>query len=171
VKRAPLSSYIGFVLLLGLTLVQSSIGPFFTIAGRHLDLVLTAVVGWTLLRGPGEGVLWAIAGGLCLDLFSSGPFGLMTIALVVTSLLAGLGYGRVFGGYMVLPLVVAFPFSLVYYLVYTLLLDVSGRSVAWLPALTNVILPASLLDIVAMLILFPPLRMLHRRAGREEISW
>lgn len=158
-------------MLLGLALAQSSVGPFLTVAGVHPDLVLMAVVGWTFLRGPGEGVMWAIVGGLCLDLLSSGPFGLMTVALVVASLLAGLGYGRIFGGYLVLPLALAFPLSLVYYLVYMLLLIVFSQSVDWLPALTTVILPASLLNIAAMLVLFPPLRALHRRTGREQIGW
>jgi rod shape-determining protein MreD len=157
--------------LLGLALVQSSVGPFLTISGVHPDLVLVAVVGWTLLRGPEQGVLWAIVGGLCLDLFSSGPFGVMTVALIVASSLARLGYGRVFGGYAILPLVLTFPLSLAFYLTCTLLLNALGRSIAWLPALTGVILPASLLNIGAMLILFPPLRLLHRRTGRQEISW
>ena len=170
-RRTLISNYLGFALLLGLALTQSSVGPFLAVTGVHPDLVLMAVVGWTLLRGPGEGVLWAIVGGLCLDLLSSGPFGLMTIALVITSLLAGLGHGRVFGGYIVLPLVLAFPLSLVYYLSYTLLLNVFGWSVVWLPALANVILPVSLLNIVVMLVLFPPLYALHRRTGRKEISW
>ncbi len=116
-------------------------------------------------------MMWALVGGLCLDLFSNGPFGLMTIALVVTSLLARLGYGLVFGSYIILPLTLAFPLSLAFYLTYTLLLDVFGRPVAWLPALTNVILPASLLNVAVMLVLLPPLRLLHRYTGREEMSW
>jgi site-specific recombinase len=143
-------------LLLGLALAQSSLGPFLTVAGVHADLVLMAVVGWTFLRGPGEGI---------------GPFGLMTVALVAASLLATLGYGRVFGGYLVLPLALAFPLSLAYYLAYTLLLAAFGRAIDWLPVLTTIILPASLLNIAAMLVLFPLLRALHRRTGREQIGW
>jgi rod shape-determining protein MreD len=170
-RRASISDYLGFVLLLGLALAQSSLEPFLTVAGVHADLVLMAVVGWTFLRGPGEGIIWALVGGLCLDLLTSGPFGLMTVALVAASLLATLGYGRVFGSYLVLPLALAFPLSLAYYLAYTLLLAAFGRAVDWLPVLTTIILPASLLNIAAMLVLFPPLRALHRRTGREQISW
>lgn len=116
-------------------------------------------------------MLWAIVGGLCLDLLSSGPFGLMTVSLIITSRLAGLGYGRVFGGYIVLPLVFSLPLSLVYYLIYTLILNVLSSEVAWLPTLTNVILPASLLNVGVMLLLLPSLRMLSRFTGREEIGW
>ena len=157
--------------MLGLALIQSSIGPFLSVLGVHPDLVLVAVIGWTLLRGPGEGLVWAVVGGLALDLLSSGPFGAATLALIVASLLAGLGYGRAFGPDLVIPLVATFPLSLVYYVTYALLLSVLNHPVAWLPTLADVILPASLLNIPAMLLVFPVLRLLHRRTGREEISW
>ncbi len=170
-RKIPISGYLGVVVLLGLVLIQSSIGPFLTIVGVHPDLVLVAVISWTILRGPTEGLVWAIIGGIGLDLLSGGPFGVMTIALVITSLLASLGYGRVFGGYLILPLALTFPLSLVYYLTYTLLLSVLNEPIAWLPALTSVILPASVMNIVAMLFLFPLLRLFHRRTGREEIGW
>lgn len=157
--------------MLALALIQSSLGPFLTIADVHPDLVLVAVIGWTLLRGSKEGVLWAIIGGLCLDLLSSGPFGAITVSLVVTSLVSRLGYGLVFGGYLIIPLTLTFPLSLAYYLTYTLLLNVLNKPLPWLPALSSVILPASVLNIAVMLLLFPLLSLLHRRTGREEISW
>ena len=150
-------------MLLGLALIQSSIGPFLTVIGVHPDLVLVAVIGWTLLRGPGEGLVWALIGGLALDLLSGGPFGATTVALVIASLLASLGYGRVFGGYL--------PLSLAYYLVYTLILSVLKEPIAWIPALADIILPASVLNIAAMVFIYPLLRLLHRRTGREEIGW
>jgi rod shape-determining protein MreD len=157
--------------LLGLALIQSSIGPFLTVVGVHPDLVLVAVIGWTLLRGPGEGLVWAVIGGIALDLLSAGPFGAATVALVITSLLASLGYGRVFGGYLTLPLALTFPLSLAYYLIYTLVLSVLSGPIAWIPAVADIILPASVLNIAAMFFIFPILRLIHRRTGREEIGW
>ena len=156
---------------MGLALIQSSIGPFLTIAGVHPDLVLVAVIGWTLLRGLGEGLVWAVIGGIALDLLSGGPFGAATVALVITSLLASLGYGRVFGGYLTLPLALTFPLSLAYYLIYTLILAMLHGPIAWIPTVADIILPASMLNIAAMFFLFPLLRLLHRRTGREEIGW
>jgi rod shape-determining protein MreD len=157
--------------LLGLALVQSSLGAFLTIVGVHPDLVLVAVISWTLLRGAREGLLWALVGGICLDLLSSSPFGVTVVALIVACLLAGLGYGRVFGGYLIIPLALTFPLSLAYYLTYALILNALKQPVAWLPTLVHVILPASVFNIAAMLLLFPLLRLMHRRTGREEISW
>ena len=170
-RKIPISGYLGLAVLLGLALIQSSLGPFLTIVGVHPNLVLVAVIGWTLLRGPGEGLVWAIIGGLALDLLSGGPFGAATLALVITSVLTSLGYGRVFGGYLILPLALTFPLSLAYYLIYLLLLSVFNRPVAWISSVADIILPASMVNMAAMLILFPLLRALHRRTGREEIGW
>ena len=158
-------------MLLGLALLQTSNSPFFTILGVQADLVLVAVIGWSILRGLGEGLVWAVIGGAALVLLSGGPFGAATIALITTCLLASLGYGRVFGGQVVIPLAITFPLSLVYYVVYAMLLSVLNHPVDWLLALSDVILPASLLNIAAMFLVFPFLRLLHRRTGREEISW
>ena len=158
-------------MLLGLVLIQSSVGPFLTILGVQPDLVLVAVISWTLLRGPEEGLLWALIGGIGLDLLSSGPFGASLIALVITSLLATLGYGRVFGSQLVLPLALTFPLSLAYYLIYTLLLSILDGPVAWIPTVADIILPASVLNIAATFFVFPIPRLLHRRTGREEIGW
>jgi len=170
-RRAPISSYLALFVLLGLALIQSSWGQFLTISGVHPDFVLMAVVSWTLLHGAAGGILWAIVGGLCLDLFSGGPFGLTVIPLILVSLLATLGHGRVLGGYLMLPLILAFPASLSYYLIQMLLLDALGRSVVWGTTLMHVLLPASLLNTLVILFLFPLLRLLHRHTGSEQMQW
>ena len=129
------------------------------------------LIGWALLRGPREGLLWAVAGGVCVDLLSSGPFGLATVSLVAACMLARLGHGRAFGGYMTIPLLAAFPLSLVYYGACTLLLFVSGRPIALGPALGHIILPASLYNMLVMAVLFPLLHLLHQRTGRQGMRW
>mgnify|MGYP000412772935 CR=1 FL=1 len=142
-----------------------------SVAGVHPDLVLVAVISWTLLRGLADGLVWALIGGLCLDLLSSGPFGLTIVPLVIVCALARLGYSRVYGAQLWLPLFLTFPLSVVFYLSDALLLSLTGRPIAWSATLVQVILPASLLNVVAMLILFPLLRRLHRRVSPPAISW
>ncbi len=159
------------LVLLTLALIESSWGHVTSVAGVHPDLVVVAVIGWTMLRGTSEGLIWAVVGGLCLDLLSSGPFGAGVLPLVVVSLLARLGYSRVLGVSIALPLLLAFPLSVVYYLGNALLLHLTGRPIFWGETLTHVILPASLLNVVATLVLFPLLAYLHRRTGPEEIGW
>jgi len=66
---------------------------------------------------------------------------------------------------------VTFPLSLAYYLIYVTLLSLLEQSVVWLPALATAMVPASVLNMAAMIFLFPLLRLLHRRTSREEMSW
>jgi rod shape-determining protein MreD len=159
------------LVLLGLALVESSWGGVLNVRGVHPDLVLVAVISWTLLRGVTDGLVWAFVGGLCLGLLSSAPFGLTIAPLALVCLLARLGYSRVYGAHIVLPLFLIFPLSVVYYLSCTLLLSLTGRPIAWSTTLVHIILPASLFNIVAMLVLFPLLRRLHRRISPPAIGW
>ncbi len=115
--------------------------------------------------------MWAVIGGLCLDLLSSGPYGLTVFPLAVAALVASLAYGRRLGGYIILPVLLAFPLSLVFYLLETPLLHFFGQPMDWQTALLRVVLPASLLNVVAIAVLFPLLRLIDRATGREQISW
>ena len=49
--------------------------------GVHFDLVLVAVICWTALRRFEDGLVWAVLGGLGLDLFSALPIGTSVAAL------------------------------------------------------------------------------------------
>jgi rod shape-determining protein MreD len=171
VGRTSISNYLAFLVLLVLATLQSSLGHFFSVSGVHPDLVLVAVIGWTVLRGPFEGLVWAVAGGLCLDLLSGGPFGAVIVPLVVASLLAFPAHGRVLGGYTILPLALAFPLSVVFYLLHMLILNLVGVPITWGMTLTQVVLPASLLNIAAMLVLLPALHWIERHTGGETIEW
>jgi len=125
--------------------------------------VLLAVISWTALRGAAEGWIWSLIGGIGLDLLSNAPFGLSIISLVVICLLVRLAHSRVYGTSLVLPLLLTFPLSIIYYLISMLLLTLTGIPINWDATLLGIALPASLLNVVAILVLFPLLRALHRR--------
>jgi len=62
-----------------------TLSPFIKINGVHPDLVLILIIGWIILRGLGEGVLWALIGGLCLDFASGAPFGIFALTHLISS--------------------------------------------------------------------------------------
>jgi rod shape-determining protein MreD len=156
---------------LGLALVEGSWGRLISVSGVHPDLVFVAVISWAMLSGPLEGVTWALMGGLWLSLFSSAPFGLIVLPLMIVSLVAVLGHNRVYGGYLVLPVLLSFPLSLIYYLSYMLLLALFGRPMEWNATLLQVALPASALNVAGVVVLFPLFRQMSRRLGRPTINW
>ena len=54
-------------------------------------MLILVIVG-TLLYGGRPGVLWAFIGGLGLDVFSGGPLGASSLALMAAALVASLGH-------------------------------------------------------------------------------
>jgi len=132
---------------------------------------LVLVIGWTVLRGLQEGVIWALIGGISLDFLSGAPFGIFTLTMFLTAFVAGFFHGRIFGSSVVLPLGLAFPLSLFFNTVGLLFLNILGRPIAWLDAFSNVLLPAALYDTGAMVVLFPLLYLLNRWLNPQPLSF
>ncbi len=75
------SGWIGAGVLLIAALVQGSVLPFVIGDRVPLNLVLVLVIGWALLRGLQSALVWAVVGGLWLDLLSGVPLGTAMLAL------------------------------------------------------------------------------------------
>jgi rod shape-determining protein MreD len=165
------SIYLVIPLLLVVAVVQTSIMPYLTIWGVFPDLPLLVVVGWSLLRGSREGVIWGFVAGIAVDLFSGAPFGAATIALIAAGFLAGLGEATVFRTHILLPLVAMFLATIVYDLVFLLIVQISGQTVAWVDSLSRIILLSAVLNALLTPMIFWIMRLLYVRFGREEMEW
>lgn len=163
--------YATILLLSAVAIVQTTAMPHLTIMGVKPDLILLMVISWSLLRGAQEGVIWALVGGMGLDLLSGDPFGTSTVALVALSLLAGVGELSVFRTHLALPLIAALIATLAYDLFFLLLLYAEGRSIAWADSLIKVVLPSTLFNVLLAPFVYKALYWLHRKTGREEMAW
>lgn len=129
------------------------------------------MIGWTILQGLRDGVIWAVIGGLSLDLLSGGPFGLFTLAMLVVALVTSLFHGRVFGSSIILPLSLTFPLSLLFNGLALLLLNLLGRPVVWNEAFSVVLVPVAIFNIAVMLLVFPLLYLLNRWLNPQPLSF
>jgi rod shape-determining protein MreD len=159
------------MLLIGAVLLQATLSPYIRINGIQPDLVFILVVGWIILRGSGDGLTWALVGGLCLDFVSAAPFGVFTVTMLVVALTANISHGRIFGGSLVLPLSLTFPLSLLFNTLALLLLNILGRPVIWVDAFSHVLLPAALVNTAVMLMIFPLLYLLNRYLDPPTLSF
>jgi rod shape-determining protein MreD len=110
--------YIALPLFLLIAVVQTAVLPYFPLFGIVMQTPLLIVISWTLMQGLEEGLVWAFVAGLCVDLFSIGPFGATSLAyitavLVIYSLQSLLPSGRFF-----LPIVYAALGTFIYLLIY-----------------------------------------------------
>lgn len=166
-----MNAYATILLLSATVIIQTTAMPHLTILGVKPDLVLLMVISWSLLRGSKEGLIWALIGGIGLDLASGAPFGISVVALVALSLLAGLGELSVFRTHIALPLIATLIATLVYDLFFLLLLHVWTGSVAWTDSLVKVVLPSTLFNVLLSPLVYKALYWLHRRTGPEEMAW
>jgi len=84
--------YLIIPLLIIAGLFQSTAASRIEMGGVKPDLVLLLVVAGTLIYGARSGVTWAFIGGICLDIFSGGPMGASSLALIAAAMTAGLGH-------------------------------------------------------------------------------
>ena len=158
--------YLMVPLLLLCALLQSTTLARFKLAGVKPELVLLVVVIGAMVYGARSGVLWAFVAGIGLDLFSGGPFGASSLALMASALVAGLGH-RPFSRFnLLVPLAAAALGTLAFAAVYLGLqavLTTAGFSVPQLPlggTLQDIVLPVTLYNVVLMLLAIPLLNRL-----------
>ena len=152
-------------MLLIVAVLQTSVMPSIALSGVIPDLMLLVVVSWSLLRGSRASLLWALGGGLLLDLLSGGPFGAATLSLTLSSLVTGLGEFNVFRDSLWLPLVASILATVAYDLAYVVILQVSGRSLPLVASLPQVIIPGMILNALVMYPTYGAMRWLHQRVG------
>jgi rod shape-determining protein MreD len=138
--------------------------------GLTPDLMLLAAVSWSLLRGAQAGFPLALIGGLVLDLLSGGPFGGLTVALVLASLVTSLSQRGLNRESLWLPLVASSLATLVYDGVYWLFLQALGRTGGGAWGLVQVAVPSMLLNGLVMFPLYGLLRRWHQRTVYGKAS-
>jgi rod shape-determining protein MreD len=163
--------YVAVPLLIAIAILQSTIVPQLAVWGVFADLPLLVVVSWSLLRGSREGIVWGFIAGVAVDLFSGAPFGAATLPMIAVGFLSGLGQAAVFRAHIALPLVAMFLATVVYDLLFLLIVRISGYPVAWLESLLRLVLPSAVLNTVLMPVLFIIMRWLYTRFGRSEMEW
>ena len=163
--------YLVVPLLAVVALLQSTLVSHFRIWGVFADLPLLVVVSWGVLRGPREGLIWGFVAGLMLDIFSGAPFGAATFGLMAVGSLSGLGKSTVFQSRIALPMLAVLLATVIYDIIFLIVVWISGYPVAWLDSLFRLVLPSAVLNTVLTPVIIVIMAWLNARFGREEMEW
>jgi rod shape-determining protein MreD len=164
--------YVMAPLLLLLCLVQSTAASRFTVFGVKPDLVLLLIIVGALLYGPRASLLWAFIAGIGMDIFSGGPMGASSLALMAAALVASLGHRPLSRFNWLVPVGAALLGTMTYAAVYLgilAVLDAGGwfqRSVPFIDTVRAVVLPAALYNTLLMMLLLP---WLNRMPESQEL--
>ncbi len=159
-----------FVLLVALQSVLAHALAYLSLPQPELVVLMAISAG--LLNGPRSGAAWGIFGGLLLDLASAGPLGASAFPLGLVAFLSGFGETGALRSNRLLPLQAGFVGAVVFGLLRMLLLLLSGWGFNWIVAIYEVVLPASLVSLPFVPVIYGLLYWLRRRSrSRPEIGW
>ena len=146
-----MSYYIGLPLIVLAAAAEASALPLFRIEGLQPNLVLVLVLAWLMVRGATEAFVLIPLGGVVLGLVDGAPMGTALLALAPLALLHELRGARLVEGELMLALLFTVVATGLYYLVYLLVFTAQGEAGSWLAALSQVIVPTALLNVVLLL--------------------
>jgi rod shape-determining protein MreD len=148
-------------LIVAACLFQATAAARIKIYGVKPDLVLLLVVIGTLVYGGRVGLVWAFFGGLGLDIFSGGPMGSSSLALMAAALVAGVGHRTLSRYNVFVPVVTMVAATLAYAGAYLGILavlqylDVTHHQVPVFATIQNVVVPAVVYNTTLMVVLIP----------------
>lgn len=131
-----------FLLLLASAIIQGAAGSVVFFSFRP-DLVLIVAVYWALNKGPAGGWLIGMAGGFMTDIFSSGMLGLHTLALAIIGMLVSYSSSPLYRTHLSTRVVMVGMASIIYNVLYYLLLIVFSTPPQWDYAWKTVLVPAA----------------------------
>lgn len=164
-----MAPYLLFFALGLVALVQVSFLPALGISPLPPDPMLVIVVAWGVLRGARSALIWALIGGLWLDLLSSGPFGAYTLGLLAAAGIAGFGSGTIYRSHWLLALAMVALATVAQDLIQVAMLWLVQKPVSIPDSLTRLVLPEILANMILMLFVFPVLGWVNRVTERERI--
>lgn len=166
-----MNPYISVPLLLLLSLLQSTAVPRLQIGAVWPDFLLLAVMSWALVDRIDEAIVWAMVGGIGVDLMSGGPFGASAAGLMAAALVAGVTSSGLFRGRTVLPLVTAAAATLAFHAVYVLAMLLVGQRADVVDALFRVALPSAVYNAALSIIVFRVMAAIDRRIRPKALRW
>ncbi|MGB7537353.1 MAG: rod shape-determining protein MreD [Anaerolineales bacterium] len=148
-------------LLAVLSLLQTTVLRHILLLDGNLDLLLLAVLCWSLLR-PEEGMIWAVLAGFFCDIFTGGPFGVTSIAYLFAAFCISYLHGRLRTHSPIVVMAIALFGTILAHLVTVALLVVFGRPLEVGYLLMYVTLPTAFLNTLGAVPVYLALRPLHR---------
>jgi rod shape-determining protein MreD len=151
-------------------ILQSTVVTHLRLLEGGFNLTLIVVLAWNLVQRESSGPLWAFLGGVLADTFSGGPFGAATFALVACSLVIALTEGRFYQTNWVIAVAASVVGTILYHLLYLILLATANHPVAWADALTLTTLPSTILNLLLMLPVYQSAKWLKRQVAAPQVE-
>lgn len=161
---------VGIPLLALMAVLQATLLTRLRLLDGAPDLILLAVVAWSMAGKQRQAMVLALIGGLFLDLVSAMPLGATSLTLVLATFLVSLGEGSFWEANFLTQLAAVLVASFVFQVGAVGLLLVLGRTVEIGYALGRAILPSVFLNLLLALPAQQLAESLHRTLYPSEVG-
>lgn len=142
---------IGIPTLAVLGVIQATVFAQVRVLDGAPDMILLAVVGWAITGHPRQAMNLGFIGGIFLDLMSGLPMGVSSLPLILSAYVVSIGEGRFWEVHFLMPLGAILAASIVYHGAGLGVLFALGRPPELTYALSRVVLPSVVLNILLTL--------------------
>jgi rod shape-determining protein MreD len=164
------SYYVGIPLMFILAAAEASVLPLFRVSGLQPNLMLVVLVAWLMLRGPNEGFLFIVLGGLLLGLVDGAPLGTALLALAPLFLLHEARGSQLREGGLILTVVFTLVMTATYHLIYLAVFTLQGQNGNWLEAMVRIVLPTAFLNVLLLLPVYFALSLSSQELRRASYA-
>ncbi len=164
-ERRGVGIYLELAGLAVVALTQGTLLARVRILGASPNLLLVAVIAWSLWRGLAEGLIWAFVGGVAVDLISGMPLGTSSLALLAACAVARLSTKSGIANQTVVPLLAILLATPAYGWVTLAMQQARGVPVNWIASTVRIVAPELLLNGVAMWLFYTMLRLARGGPG------
>ncbi len=121
------SLYAAVPLMAFLVVLQTAVLPYFPILGFVPLLPFLVALAWGLVRGFNEGVAWAFTAGLLLDILSTAPIGVSSLAFMLAIAIVIMATQTIPGNPFFLPIIQSVVATFIFLAVQFLVLRLLGH--------------------------------------------
>ena len=164
-----MTTLLAIPILGGLLILQSAVFSQLPLLRGTTDLVMVAIIAWSLQKSVKTGWQWGIIGGLLVSITTALPFGLPVIGYLLVVGMALLLRQRVWQVPILAMFVATFLGTLITQALAILVLRFTGTPLAWLESVNMITLPSMLLNLVVAIPAFALLGDLARWLYPEEL--
>ena len=157
-------------ILVGLLILQTTLVSHFKLLQGNPDLLLLAILAWTLQKRVTTGWQWAVVGGVCFSFASALPFGVHLLGYLLATGLVLLIRQRIWQIPLVTMFVVTFAATLLTQGIDVLALRLFGDPSSFSDALALVILPSILLNLLFSIPMFGILGEIAQLLHPEDLE-
>jgi rod shape-determining protein MreD len=158
-----MGNFLSIPILIIAAALQASLIPQIRILSGGPDLVFLLVLAWAINSKLEDGVVWAFAGGIMLDLLSYNPTGTSVLGLLLLVFaISGLGQQVYRIGFITLVGLVLVG-TLIHQLVIMLVLSLDGYPIDWTLSLSEVVAPTAFYNLILIWPIYWAVRRLQSR--------